>query len=208
LQQQEKSARLAAEQDKRRGILAQLQQQLRDKQTELTTLEQDEQRLQQLVISLQRALAEIPEDNGGSQALQQLKGKLRWPVAGRITREYGARQAAGKLSSRGVHIATLPGADVHAIASGRIVFADWLRGFGLLLIIDHGAGYMSLYGQNSSLYKRVGDRVARGEVVAAAGSSGGKAQPGLYLELRKDGRPFDPGGWFSGKPASLQAGRQ
>jgi len=208
LQQQEKSARLAVDQEKRRGILAGLQQQLRDKQTELSTLEQDEQRLQQLVSSLQRALAEIPDDGGGIQALQQLKGKLRWPVAGRITRGYGARQASGNLPSRGVHIATPSGADVHAIASGRIVFADWLRGFGLLLIIDHGAGYMSLYGQNSSLYKTVGDRVGRGEVVAAAGSSGGQAQAGLYLELRKNGRPFDPAGWFSGKPASQQADRR
>jgi septal ring factor EnvC (AmiA/AmiB activator) len=107
-----------------------------------------------------------------------------------------------------VHIATQAGADVHAIARGRVVYADWLRGFGLLLIIDHGAGYMSLYGQNSSLYKHVGDRVGHGEVVAAAGSSGGQAQPGLYLELRKDGRPFDPGSWFAGKPQSLQVGRR
>lgn len=208
VQQQEKSARLAAEQDKRRTILARLKQQLRDKQTELSTLEKDEQRLQQLVTSLQQALAEIPPETGTYQSLQELKGKLRWPVAGRITRNYGARQASGKLRSRGVQIATQAGADVHAIAGGRVAFADWLRGFGLLLIIDHGAGYMSLYGQNSSLYKRVGDRVARGEVVAAAGSSGGQAQSGLYLELRKDGRPFNPGSWFRGKPASLQAGRK
>ena len=207
-QQQEKSVRLAAEQEKRRGILVQLQQQLRDRQTELSTLEQDEQRLQQLVVSLQQALADIPPETGTYQSLRELKGKLRWPVAGRITRSYGAQQASGKLSSRGVHISTQAGADVRAIAKGRIAFADWLRGFGLLLIIDHGAGYMSLYGQNSSLYKSVGEWVARGEVVAAAGSSGGQAQPGLYLELRKDGRPFNPGSWFSGKPASLQAGRQ
>ena len=207
-QQQEKSVRLAAEQEKRRGILVQLQQQLRDRQTELSTLEQDEQRLQQLVVSLQQALADIPPETGTYQSLRELKGKLRWPVAGRITRSYGAQQASGKLSSRGVHISTQAGADVRAIAKGRIAFADWLRGFGLLLIIDHGAGYMSLYGQNSSLYKSVGEWVARGEVVAAAGSSGGQAQPGLYLELRKDGRPFNPRSWFSGKPASLQAGRQ
>ena len=207
-QQQEKSARLAAEQDKRSSILVKLQQQLRDKQTELSALEQDEQRLQQLVSSLQQALAEVPPETGAYQSLRQLKGKLRWPVAGRITRQYGAQQASGKLRSRGVHIATGAGADVHAIAGGRVVFADWLRGFGLLLIIDHGGGYMSLYGQNSSLYKGVGEWAARGEVVAAAGSSGGQAQPGLYLELRKNGRPFNPGSWFSGKPASLQAGRR
>lgn len=206
-QQQEKSERLARERDKRRGILAQLKQQLRDRQTELSTLEQDERRLQELVRSLQQALADIPAVSGDYQSLRELKGKLRWPVAGRVTRSYGAKQASGKLRSRGVYIATQAGADVHAIGKGRVAFADWLRGFGLLLIIDHGDGYMSLYGQNSSLYKRVGEWVVRGEVVAAAGSSGGQAQPGLYLELRKDGRPFDPGGWFKGKPASQQAGR-
>jgi septal ring factor EnvC (AmiA/AmiB activator) len=204
LQQQEKSARLTQQQDKRRTLLAQLQRGLQLKSSELSTLQQDEQRLQALLKSLQEAMREVPPQDA-STPLRQLKGKLQWPVAGRITRRYGAKQASGELQSSGVLIASLDGADVHAIANGRVAFADWLRGFGLLLIIDHGDGYMSLYGQNRSLYKAVGDWVKHGEVVAAAGSSGGQDQDGLYLELRKDGRPFNPTAWFKGQPLPLQS---
>jgi septal ring factor EnvC (AmiA/AmiB activator) len=184
-----------------------LQAGLKEKTSELSVLEKDEQRLQQLVKSLQQALVDIPAASGEYKSLRELKGKLRWPVAGKIVRRYGSSQAAGKISSRGVQIASAAGADVHAIARGRVVFADWLRGFGLLLIIDHGGGYMSLYGHNSSLYKEVGESVDGAEVVAAVGSSGGLSVTGLYLELRKNGRPFDPAPWFKGKPAPLQAAR-
>jgi septal ring factor EnvC (AmiA/AmiB activator) len=207
LQQREKSARLGREQDKRRKLLARLQHDLQAKSTELSTLQQDEQRLQTLVQSLQQALRNVPPDSGAFTSLRQLKGKLRWPVAGKILQPYGANQAAGELQSSGVLIGTPAGADVHAIADGRVAFADWLRGFGLLLIIDHGDGYMSLYGRNRSLYEDVGVWVKRGAVVAAAGSSGGRSQDGLYLELRKDGRPFNPTAWFSGQPVPLQGKR-
>jgi septal ring factor EnvC (AmiA/AmiB activator) len=208
LQQREKSALLGVEQDKRRNILAQLQRDLQARTSELSTLQQDEQRLQALLQSLQQALREVPPESGDFTSLRQLKGKLHWPVAGKIIQPYGAKQASGELQSSGVVIATLAGADVHAIANGRIAFADWLRGFGLLLIIDHGNGYMSLYGRNRSLYEDVGAWVKRGAVVAAAGSSGGRDQEGLYLELRKDGRPFNPTAWFSGQPLPLQTGRK
>jgi septal ring factor EnvC (AmiA/AmiB activator) len=205
--QRDNSTRLAAEQEKRRTILAGLQAGLKEKTSELSVLEKDEQRLQQLVQSLQQALIDIPAASGQYKSLRELKGKLRWPVAGKIVRHYGSSQTAGKISSRGVQIASAAGADVHAIARGRVVFADWLRGFGLLLIIDHGGGYMSLYGHNSSLYKEVGESVDGAEVIAAVGSSGGLSRAGLYLELRKNGRPFDPGPWFKGTPAPLQAAR-
>jgi septal ring factor EnvC (AmiA/AmiB activator) len=205
--QQENSSRLFAEQEKRREILAGLQAVLKEKSSELSVLEKDEQRLQQLVQSLQQALKDNPAASGRYKSLRELKGKLRWPVAGTIVRRYGSKQAAGKISSRGVQITSDAGSDVHAIARGRVVFADWLRGFGLLLIIDHGDGYMSLYGHNSSLYKEVGDEVDGGEVIAAVGNSGGLSLPGLYLELRKKGQPFDPGAWFKGNPVPLQAVR-
>ena len=205
--QREKSTRLAAEQEKRRAIIAGLQAGLKEKTSELSLLEKDEQRLQQLVQSLQQALSDIPAASGQYKSLRELKGKLHWPVAGKIVRHYGSSQAAGKISSRGVQIASAAGADVHAIARGRVVFADWLRGFGLLLIIDHGSGYMSLYGHNSSLYKEVGETVDGAEVVAAVGSSGGLSVTGLYLELRRNGRPFDPGPWFKGSPLPVQAAR-
>jgi murein hydrolase activator len=206
-QQTDRSARLAAEQDSRRRILGQLQAELSSRSTELSVLEQDQERLQKLVQSLRQALREIPQSSGQYTSLRKLKGKLRWPVAGRITQSFDAKEAHGTLRTRGVHIATRAGADVEAIASGRIAFSDWLRGFGLLLIIDHGEGYMSLYGQNRSLYKEVGEWVERGETVAAAGDSGGQAKASLYLELRKDGKPFNPAPWFNGKPAPLQAAR-
>jgi septal ring factor EnvC (AmiA/AmiB activator) len=206
-EQRESASRLAAEQEKRREILAGLQAGVKEKSSELSVLEKDEQRLQQLVQSLQQALRDNPAASGRYKSLRELKGKLHWPVAGKIVRRYGSTQAAGKISSRGVQIASDAGSDVHSIARGRVVFADWLRGFGLLLIIDHGSGYMSLYGHNSSLYKEVGDGVEGGEVIAAVGNSGGLSHPGLYLELRKNGQPFDPGAWFKGSPVPLQAVR-
>jgi len=204
LRQQEQSRQLALEQDNRRRVLASLESGLQHKTAELGSLEQDEKRLQKLVDSLQQALRDIPPPAGMQQSMASLKGKLLWPVAGRITVQYGERNASGNLRSRGVHISTSPGAEVQAIAKGRVAFADWLRGFGLLLIIDHGDGYMSLYGQNRSLYKEVGEWVTRGEIIAAAGNSGGQTRAGLYLELRKDGRPFNPSDWFAGKPADRQ----
>jgi len=199
-QQQEKSSRLLEQQAQRHEILAQLQGSLTGKAGQLAELEQDERQLQKLVQKLQQAITDILPPAGEYVSLRSLKGKLRWPVAGHISMHYGDRHFSGKLRSRGIHITSRGGADVHAIARGRVVFADWLRGFGLLMIIDHGDNYMSLYGQNRSLYREVGEWVARDEVVAAAGNSGGQAKAGLYLELRKDGRPFNPDSWFSGKP--------
>jgi septal ring factor EnvC (AmiA/AmiB activator) len=199
-QQQEKSSRLLARQAQRREILLQMQDRLTGKTSRLAALEADEQQLQKLVQSLQQAIKDISLPAGEYESLRSLKGKLHWPVAGHISMHYGEHHISGKLRSRGVHITSRSGADVHAIARGRVVFADWLRGFGLLMIIDHGDNYMSLYGQNRSLYREVGEWVARDEVVAAAGNSGGQAKAGLYLELRKDGRPFNPDSWFSGNP--------
>jgi septal ring factor EnvC (AmiA/AmiB activator) len=190
---------LRTEKSRQAELLEQLGARLSSGKAELATLEADETRINQLLETLRQALRDIPVDSGG-QPLAKLKGKLAWPVPGTIDMRYGARQAAGKMRARGVHIATAAGTDVKAIARGRVVFADWLRGFGLLLILDHGDGYMSLYGENSSLYKGVGEWVGRGEVIAAAGNSGGQLRTGVYLELRKDGRPLDPGGWFRGQP--------
>jgi septal ring factor EnvC (AmiA/AmiB activator) len=206
-QQAEKSASLVEQQDSRRQVIVQLQSQMQSRATQLGTLEQDQQRLQKLVQSLTLALQEIPQDDTQYTSLRQLKGKLRWPVVGRITRSFGAKEAQGSLQTRGVQIATQTGVDVRAIARGRVAFSDWLRGFGLLLIIDHGEGYMSLYGQNRSLYKDVGEWVERGETIAAAGDSGGQAGAGLYLELRKNGKPFNPAPWFKGKPQPQRLAR-
>ena len=200
------SDRLKQIQANRKRVLARLQAQLREKSDELGALQRDEKNLQQLVDSLRRALREVQPSTAPSKSISPLKGKLVWPVEGRIGMPFGAVQADGKLRSRGVLINASAGADVHAIARGQVVFADWLRGFGLLLIIDHGKGYMSLYGYNRSLFKEVGDRVESGDLIATVGDSGGRERSGLYLELRKNGRPFDPLPWFAGKPTPLRAG--
>ena len=116
------------------------------------------------------------------------------PVRGRLLAGFGVR--SGERVSSGVVIAAAEGAEVHAVSHGRVVFADWMRGFGLLLIVDHGDGYLSLYGYNETLLKDVGDWVNANEVVATSGSTGGQKTPGAYFELRAQGKPVDPRAWL------------
>jgi septal ring factor EnvC (AmiA/AmiB activator) len=130
------------------------------------------------------------------EAFARLRGKLAWPVAGRVVARFGQTRAGG-VKWDGVLVATERGAPVRAIHSGRVVYADWLPGLGLLTIVDHGEGYLSLYGYNERLYRSVGERVDPGDTIAAAGDSGGRNQPELYFEIRKGGRPIDPQPWFS-----------
>ena len=205
--QLEESRRLEQIQAQKTSVIAKLQAELVKKSGELTTLQKDEQDLHQLVQSLRMALRDIPLAAGKFKPLAVRKGELLWPVAGRISMGYGDRQADGKLTARGIFINAPGGTEVHAITKGRIAFADWLRGFGLLLIIDHGGGYMSLYGHNSSLFKEPGEWVEENEVVAVVGNSGGQQRTGLYFELRKNGRPFNPASWFAGNPVKQRAGR-
>jgi septal ring factor EnvC (AmiA/AmiB activator) len=202
----EKSRHLEQTLAQRKEVFSRVKAQVRKKSAELTALQSDARDLQRLVMSLRKALRDFPPATKRLQTPSPLKGKLVWPVEGHIEMPFGALQADGKLHSRGVFVSAPAGREVHAIARGRVVFADWLRGFGLLLIIDHGKGYMSLYGYNRSLFKEVGERVEAGDVIATVGDSGGRPRPGLYLELRKNGRPFDPARWFAGKPATLRAG--
>lgn len=124
-----------------------------------------------------------------------LRGKLRLPVPGEISGRFGTARSGGGPTWKGVFIRSEGGSEVHAIAPGRVVFAEWLRGFGNLLIIDHGEEYLSIYGNNESLLKQPGDSVQSGEVVATVGNSGGIEQTGLYFEMRYQGRPFDPLAW-------------
>ena len=127
-------------------------------------------------------------------AFASMKGQLRSPVAGKVAAKFGSRRGDGP-SWKGVFIRASEGADVHVVAGGRVVFADWLRGFGNLIIIDHGGQYMSIYGNNQSLLKRAGDIVKAGDSIASAGNSGGNEESGLYFELRHQGAAFDPAGW-------------
>ncbi|MDR1709363.1 MAG: peptidoglycan DD-metalloendopeptidase family protein [Candidatus Accumulibacter sp.] len=125
-----------------------------------------------------------------------LKGRLRLPVAGTLTNRFGARRQEGSVW-KGLFIRAAPGAEVKAIAAGRVVWADWMRGVGNLLIVDHGDGYLSVYGYNDAVLKQVGDAVQGGDAIAAAGNSGGNPESGLYFELRHRGQPIDPLQWVS-----------
>jgi septal ring factor EnvC (AmiA/AmiB activator) len=127
-------------------------------------------------------------------AFASLKGQLRTPVSGQVAARFGTKRGQGP-SWKGVFIRAAEGADVRAVAGGRVVFAEWLRGFGNLIIVDHGGQYMSIYGNNQALLKRAGDLVKSGDPIASAGNSGGNEESGLYFELRHQGTAFDPAGW-------------
>ena len=124
-----------------------------------------------------------------------LRGKLNLPVRGEVTNRFGATREETGISWKGLFIKAAEGNEVKAVAAGRVVFADWMRGFGNLLIIDHGDGYMSLYGSNQALLKQAGDTVKGGDTIAAVGNTGGNETNGLYYELRKQSKPFDPLSW-------------
>ncbi|MCF6193358.1 MAG: peptidoglycan DD-metalloendopeptidase family protein [Kangiellaceae bacterium] len=180
-------------QTKRQALVAKLSLQINFKSDELTELEINAQELQQLINSVRETIDEM-DFSQPLEGLKQLKGKLRWPTKGKQIRRFGSKYQGQKSS--GVLIASKVGNDINAVHHGRVVYADWLRGFGLLLILDHGKGYMSLYGYNQSLYKDVGDWVEAGEVIATLGQSGGQKVPGLYFELRHQGKPVNPKRWF------------
>ena len=136
------------------------------------------------------------QDGEFSPPFASLRGRLRLPVRGDLVSKYGSRHGSGP-GSKGLFIRTAEGAEVKAVADGQVVFADWLRGFGNLIIIDHGSQYMTIYGNNEAVLKHVGDRVKAGDVIAKAGSSGGGEQSGLYFEMRHQGRAFDPLDWVT-----------
>ena len=122
-------------------------------------------------------------------------GGLSWPVTGTLVASYGGTLPDGRRST-GVLIAAAPGTTVKAVADGRVVFSDWMNGYGLILIVDHGNGYMSLYAHNDALLRDAGDAVKRGDALASVGKSGGQDRAGLYFELRRNGQPVDPGTWL------------
>ena len=142
---------------------------------------------------------ESAEEGYDTEAFPRMKGRLRLPVTGELANRFASPREDSGLNWKGLFIRAPQGREVHAVATGRVVFSDWLRGFGNLLIIDHGAGYMSLYGNNEALFARVGELVKGGMTVAAVGNSGGNPEPGLYFELRYQSRPFDPMSWV-GRP--------
>ncbi len=194
--QREQQQTLDQRREERERVLARLQQDIRGADQELRRLAEDEAELETMLDELRAALADIPERELERKPFAEQRGVLRWPLEGEVLARYGSSEGRRDGAWQGLLLGAVAGDTVSAVAHGRVVFADWLRGYGLLLIIDHGDGYMTLYGHNESLYRDVGDWVEAGEIVAAAGASGGRDQPGLYFELRSDGRPQNPMTWL------------
>jgi septal ring factor EnvC (AmiA/AmiB activator) len=183
---------LAAQQNTRQQTIARINAQLEADQQQLDALIRDRERLNTLLENLQAlVLPEAPV----SVPLATLKGQLEMPVEGKPINRFGAVRNAD-LRWRGWLIPADQGDPVRAVHSGRVIFADWLRGQGLLVVLDHGDGWLSLYAQNHSLLRAAGDWVGAGEVLSRAGSSGGSEVSGLYFEIRHQGEPVDPAGWF------------
>jgi len=209
-------------QKERQTLLAQLASQIQQERRTIETLKQDEQRLARVLARLEkqkaaaqkrpapsarpsqpsdasRAVPPRAEPPEGSGAFARLRGRLPWPVQGQVAARFGARREEGALFWKGMFIRAPAGAEVRAVAAGVVAFADWLRGYGQLLIIDHDDGFLSIYGNNQSLLAQVGQQVDAGAPVATVGNSGGYAESGLYFELRHKGQAFDPGKWLAAR---------
>ncbi len=215
VEREQTAQRRVLEQEKstRRDVLASVSAQVSMQRQEYATLKRDEERLTRLVEKLARAAARpkpkpktksqekaaanatVPQPGGPSGSFASLKGRLRLPIAGELVGRFGSPRPESGFSAKGVFIRARAGQEVRAIAAGRVVFAEWLRGFGNLVIVDHGDGYMSLYGNNDALSRRPGDEVRAGDALAAVGASAGQEDSGLYFELRHRGRPIDPLSW-------------
>jgi len=186
--------RLESGRDQRQQALASLQSEARSRSASLARLRSQQADLERLLRELSRAVRPGgPVDS--SSAFGRLRGQLDWPVSGRLAASYGDVRASG-VNWQGTVVSTTRGAAVHAVSAGRVIYADWLPGLGLLTIVDHGSGYLSLYGYNDTLRKAAGETVAGGDVIATAGDSGGRPEPQLYFEIRRAGKPLDPRPWF------------
>jgi septal ring factor EnvC (AmiA/AmiB activator) len=212
--QRDERARLVREQAERKAVLASVSDQIRKQQRQLATLERNEKRLARLVEELAKAVRpapaatarsekslprneKVPEGGPPAGVFSSLKGQLRLPVRGELTGRFGTPRGDGGLVWKGVFVRAPEGEEVRAVAAGRVVFADWLRGFGNLLVLDHGQGFLTIYGNNQSVVRRPGDAVRSGDVVATVGATGGAEESGLYFEVRQQGRPVDPMAWVN-----------
>lgn len=187
--------KLAGARDRRAVTLAKVQDQIKSRSDELAKLESDARALEKLVEELRRAIEDFPQL--AEQPFQGVKGKLPWPVKGPLLARFGQLRAGGPLKWQGVLISSARGTQVRTPFYGRVVYADWLPGLGLLIVLDHGGGFMSLYGHNEQLYRKVGERVAPGDALAAVGEIAGMGKTGLYLEIRKGRQVLNPGDWLS-----------
>ena len=198
LARSQEATRLRLEQAKQRRaqVLNELEASIASRSETLETLQRDAESLKRLVEHLRQNAQIRAELNIQRSAFAAQKGQLAWPLLeNRIVAPFGTRKAAAALNLDGVLLAAREGEEVRAIQDGRVVHADWLRGFGLLLVIDHGDGYMTLYGHNETLLREVGEWVASGDPIALSGKSGGRREPVLYFAIRHHGRPEDPANW-------------
>ncbi len=181
--------------DNKQKLLAKLEHSIKDNRQRLEKMQADQKRLKNLLSELEASLTNIalPSD---SAPFSQQKSKLPWPSHGKVVAEYGSSVANGKLSLNGIRFNTKEGDLVSSVYSGRVIFANWIRGFGLLIIIDHGNQFMSLYGNNKNLTKETGDWVRVGETIAISSEYNPSLETGLYFEIRKQGKPLNPRQWL------------
>lgn len=193
-QQQELDA-LKAAQTRRTRAVAAIDSQIKSRGGEITRLQNQARALERLIAELRKALEDVPV---AKQApFESLRGRLPWPVqSGKVLARFGQPRAGGSLRWQGMLVGTDRGARVRAPFAGRVVYADWLPGMGLMIVLDHGKGYMSLYGHNEELFRKVGESVNAGDVIAAVGDSGGHNQPALYFEVRRGREPVNPENWL------------
>ncbi len=185
---------LESERNERRRVLSQLEKELSKGSQQLKKMQIDQQRLEQLLTKIRSSIEKVSL-GGNERSFKELKGRLPWPVKGSVNRRFGSRSSG--IRYEGVLLTQRSGQPVTAIHHGRVVFSDWLRGYGLLTIVDHGGGYMTLYGHNESLLREVGEWVSGGDQLATVGSSGGSTRPGLYFALRYKGNSTDPLKWLA-----------
>ena len=190
--------RLNLSQEERATLLASLREKIKSDGQEVDRLAAQEKDLTRLIAELTSILSDYPISS--EQPFSEHKGKLTWPVAGALMHDFGQPRVGGKMKWNGVVLAAPRGREVRAIYHGRVAFADWLAGMGLIVIVDHGEGYMTLYGYNETILKKAGDWVAPGDVIATVGDSGGQSEAGLYFELRSGTQPVNPRRWITRRP--------
>ncbi|PLX55514.1 MAG: peptidase M23 [Chromatiales bacterium] len=180
---------------RRAEVLVAVDASIRAKGDAIAEMETQAATLEKLVEELREVLRDFPVEADAPFA--DVKGQLAWPLRGRLLRDFGQPRAQGRLKWDGVLVGAAPGTQVKAVYHGRVAYADWLTGLGLLVILEHGDGYLTLYGHNESVFKSVGEWVAPGETIAEVGDSGGQAQPALYFEIRRGRQPQNPHRWFA-----------
>ncbi|MDM8564206.1 peptidoglycan DD-metalloendopeptidase family protein [Candidatus Halobeggiatoa sp. HSG11] len=193
--QRDKKTELEGNYQERHKILSKLAKRLETQDQELTRLQNDKYQLQSLLGTLEEGFKSIPQPIGWYNSFAKLKGQLPRPLKGKIIKNFGQR-SVGYLKWQGILIKATKGSKIRAVAWGRVVFAQWFRNLGLLVIVDHGNGYMSLYAHNQSLYIKLGDWVKTGDIIATVGNSGGRKTPALYFEIRHQGIPQPPRQWL------------